>query len=329
VLANLTLDGLERELNAKFAATGITARRKQVHLIRYADDFIITSRTKELLEDEVKPLVEKFLAARGLKLSATKTRITHIDEGFDFLGVNIRKFDGKLLTQPAQKNVKAALGKVRAEIKAHPQARAGDLISKLNPIIRGWANYHRHGASWRTFWRVDWQINQALWNWARRRHHKKTAAWVKQKYFPQTEGRQRFSGKILKQTGEVRPTRLLQAHETVIRRHIKIKGAANPYDPAWELYFEARVERQMTEQARGNQRWLRLWLEQKGECVVCGQELEYEGDWHLHHLQRRVDGGSNALSNLVLLHANCHRQAHQQGWQLAKPRPVTGALSKA
>jgi RNA-directed DNA polymerase len=300
-----------------------------VHLIRYADDFIITSRTKELLEDEVKPLVEKFLAARGLKLSATKTRITHIDEGFDFLGVNIRKFDGKLLTQPAQKNVKAALGKVRAEIKAHPQARAGDLISKLNPIIRGWANYHRHGASWRTFWRVDWQINQALWNWARRRHHKKTAAWVKQKYFPQTEGRQRFSGKILKQTGEVRPTRLLQAHETVIRRHIKIKGAANPYDPAWELYFEARVERQMTEQARGNQRWLRLWLEQKGECVVCGQELEYEGDWHLHHLQRRVDGGSNALSNLVLLHANCHRQAHQQGWQLAKPRPVTGALSKA
>ena len=184
VLANLTLDGLEQELNAQFAPTKTLASRHQVHLIRYADDFIITSRTKELLEEEVKPLVERFLAARGLELSATKTRLTHIDEGFDFLGVNIRKFAGKLLTQPAKKNVQAVLDKVRAEIKAHPQARAGDLIVKLSPSIRGWANYHRHGASWRTFWRVDWQINQALWRWARRRHRKKTGAWVAKIYFP-------------------------------------------------------------------------------------------------------------------------------------------------
>jgi RNA-directed DNA polymerase len=329
VLANLTLDGLERELNAKFAPNKTRASRNQVHLIRYADDFLITSRTKERLAEEVKPLVEKFLAARGLELSPTKTRITHIEEGFDFLGVNIRKFAGKLLTQPARKNVKALLDKVRAEIKAHPQARAGELIVKLNPLIRGWANYHRHGASGRTFWRVDWQINQALWRWARRRHRKKTAAWVRKKYFPQADGRQVFSGTFLNQAGEVRPTRLHQAHETVVRRHIKIKGAANPYDPEWELYFEERVQRQMVEQARGNQRWLKLWSEQKGECVVCGQELEYEGDWHLHHLQRRVDGGGEGPSNLVLLHANCHRQVHQRGWQLAKPRPVTGTLHKA
>ncbi|HEX4947372.1 MAG TPA: group II intron reverse transcriptase/maturase [Blastocatellia bacterium] len=329
VLANLTLDGLERELNKQFAPTKTLASRNQVHLIRYADDFIITSRTKELLAEEVKPLVEKFLAARGLELSATKTRITHIDEGIDFLGVNIRKFDGKLLTQPAKKNVKALLGKVRAEIKAHPQMRAGDLIVKLNPILRGWANYHRHGASWRTFWRVDWQINQALWRWARRRHRKKTGAWVKQKYFPQVDGRQGFSGTSLNRAGEVRSTRLSQAHEAVIRRHSKIKGAANPYDPEWELYFEERAQRQMVERTGGNGRWLKLWLEQKGACVVCGQELEYEGDWHLHHLQKRVEGGSNALSNLVLLHANCHRQVHQQSWRLAKPRPVTGASLKA
>ncbi len=318
VLANLTLDGLERELNARFAATGTLARRSQVHLIRYADDFIITSRTKELPEEEVKPLVEKFLAVRGLELSATKTRVTQIDEGFDFPGVNIRKFDGKLLTQPAKKNVKAVLGKVRAEIKAHPQARAGDLIVKLNPIIRGWANYHRYGASWRTFRRVDWQINQALWRWARRRHHKKTVGWVEKKYFPRPDGKQVFSGTILNRAGEVRPTWLSQAHQTAIRRHLKIRGAANPYDPEWELYFEERGQRQMVERRGGNQRWLKLRLAQKGQCVVCGQELEYEGDWHLHHLQRRVDGGSNALSNPVLLHANCHRQVHQQGWRLAR-----------
>ena len=325
VLANLTLDGLERELNAKFAPTKTLASRHQVHLIRYADDFLITGRTKELLEEEVKPVVEGFLAARGLELSPSKTRVTHIEEGFDFLGVNLRKFAGRLLTQPAKKNVKALLDKVRAEIKAHPQARAGDLIGKLNPLIRGWANYHRHGASWRTFWRVDWQSSQALWRWARRRHRKKTAAWVAKKYYPRADGRQVFSGTARNRAGEVRPVRLYQAHETAIRRHIKIKGAANPYDPAWELYLEERAQRQVVEQARGNQRWLQLWVEQQGRCVVCGQELEYEGAWHIHHLQRRVEGGGDARSNLVLLHANCHRQVHQQGWQVAKPRPVTGA----
>lgn len=324
-LANLTLDGLERELNAKFTPTKTLASRHQVHLIRYADDFLITGRTKELLEEEVKPVVEGFLAERGLELSPSKTRVTHIEEGFDFLGVNIRKFAGKLLTQPAKKNVKALLDKVRVEIKADPQARAGDLIGKLNPLIRGWANYQRHGASWRTFWRVDWQISQALWRWARRRHRKKTAAWVVKKYYPRTDGRQVFSGTTLNRAGEVRPVRLYQAHETAIRRHSKIKGAANPYDPAWELYLEERAQRQRVEQARGNQRWLQLWVEQQGRCVVCGQELEYEGDWHIHHLQRRVEGGGDTRSNLVLLHANCHRQVHQQGWQVAKPRPVTGA----
>lgn len=286
VLANLTLDGLERELNRQFAPTKTPASRNQVHLIRYADDFIITGRKKELLEDEVKPLVEKFLARRGLELSPSKTRITHIDEGFDFLGVNIRKFGGKLLTQPSKKNVKALLTKVRTEIKSHPQMRAGNLIVKLNPMIRGWANYHRHGASWRTYWRVDWQINQALWRWSRRRHRKKTVVWVAKKYYPQANGRQVFSGTILNRAGEVRPIRLFQAHETVLRRHIKIRGAANAYDPEWELYFEERARRQMMERAGGNQRWLKLWLEQKGKCVVCGQELEYEGDWHIHHLKR-------------------------------------------
>jgi len=120
-----------------------------------------------------------------------------------------------------------------------------------------------------------------------------------------------------------------QTHETVPRRHIKIKGAANPYDPDWKLYFEERTQRQTMEREGGNQRWLKLWLEQKGKCVVCGQELEYEGDWHIHHLEKRVNGGTEALSNLVLLHANCHRQVHQQGWRLAKPRPVKGALSEA
>ena len=269
------------------------------------------------------------MAARGLELSPPKTRVTQIEEGCDFLGVHMRKVNGKLLTQPSQKKVKALLDKVRVESKAHRQARAGDLSGKLNPLLRGWANSQRHGASGQTFWRVDWQLSQALWRWARRRHRKKTVAWVAKQYYPRADGRQGFSGTTRNRAGKGCPVRLYQAHETALRRHRKIKGAATPYEPAWARYFAERAQRQRVEQACGKQRWLQLWGEQQGQCVVCNQELESKGDWHIHHLQRRGDGASDALSNLVLLHANCHRQVHQQGWQLAKPRPVTRAVSKA
>ena len=129
-LANMTLDGLEAELK-KFR------QQDKVHMVRYADDFIITGNSKELLENEVKPLVEKFLSARGLELSPEKTSITHIDKGFDFLGVNIRKYSGKLLIKPSKKNVKAFLDKVRKSIKDNKTAKQINLIRMLNPIIQG------------------------------------------------------------------------------------------------------------------------------------------------------------------------------------------------
>jgi RNA-directed DNA polymerase len=129
-LANMTLDGLEAEL-------GKFRRQDKVHMVRYADDFIITGNSKELLENEVKPLVEKFLSARGLELSPEKTSITHIDKGFDFLGVNIRKYNGKLLIKPSKKNVKNFLDKVRNAIKDNKTAKQVNLIKMLNPIITG------------------------------------------------------------------------------------------------------------------------------------------------------------------------------------------------
>ena len=330
VLANLTLDGLERVVKARWASTKTLQCRNQVHLIRYADDFIITGRTAELLVEEVKPAVEDFLRERGLELSATKTHITHISQGFDFLGQTIRKYGGKFLTRPSTKSVKALLGKVRATIKAQPQARAGDVILRLNPLIRGWANYHRHGASAHTFAKVDWHIAQMLWRWARRRHPKKSVGWVGPRYFPPSSTQPRvFTGKRRNRAGEVQPIRLYRAQETEMTRHIKIKGAANPYDPAWEHYFAERTRRQMRADLHGHQRLLRLWVAQEGQCLVCGQALTKESGWHVHHLRRRADGGGEALANLVLLHPNCHRQVHHHGWHVAKPRPVTGTLSKA
>jgi RNA-directed DNA polymerase len=135
--ANLALDGLEQRLREQYPAATAKSRQAQVNLVRYADDFVITSRTKERLEAEVQPLVEQFLRERGLELSPEKTRITPIEDGFDFLGQHVRKYHGKLLIQPSKQNVKTFLANARKVIKGNKQATAYGLIALLNPKIRG------------------------------------------------------------------------------------------------------------------------------------------------------------------------------------------------
>ena len=183
VLANMALDGLERELRGRYPKASALSRKAKVNLVRYADDFIITGSSKKLLEEEVKPLVESFLKERGLELSAEKTHITRIEDGFDFLGQNVRDYGGTIVVKPSRKNVATFLEKVRGIIKASKHVTAGHLIVNLNPVIRGWANYHRHVASKRTFSRVDHAIFRALWQWAKRRHPKKSRQWIKDRYF--------------------------------------------------------------------------------------------------------------------------------------------------
>jgi RNA-directed DNA polymerase len=121
VAANMTLDGLDRLLASRFSKTSRAGKRAKVNLVRYADDFIITGSSKELLEQEVKPLVEQFMRERGLELSPEKTVITHIEQGFDFLGQTIRKYQNgkyaKFFITPSKKHVKAFLLKVRTRIK--------------------------------------------------------------------------------------------------------------------------------------------------------------------------------------------------------------------
>src|SRR5213594_3290267 len=148
-LANCALDGLERLLKEKYPTgtrvKSLGGRYPSVNLIRYADDFVITGKSKELLEGGIQPLVEQFLHERGLELSPTKTIITHVTNGFDFLGQNVRRYpNGKLLIKPSKKNIKTFLDGIRRTIKATLGMSAADLIRELNPKIRGWANYHRH-----------------------------------------------------------------------------------------------------------------------------------------------------------------------------------------
>jgi RNA-directed DNA polymerase len=212
VLANLTLDGLERCLRERFSKRTDAGQRAKVHLIRYADDFIVTGSSKELLEREVKPLVEQFMRERGLELSQEKTTITPIEDGFDFLGQNVRKYHGKLLIKPAKKAVKAFLQRVRKIVKDNKQTTAGDLIGKLNPVIRGWATYHRHVVSKRTFQSVDHALFQTMWAWAKRRHPDKRAKWVKKKYFPPQETRNWvFQGTVIAEDGTLKKVWLFEA----------------------------------------------------------------------------------------------------------------------
>lgn len=250
-LANLTLDGLERLLRERFRITrsvGPDRRKKwhnpRVHLIRYADDFVITGRSKELLENDVRPLVEGFLRERGLRLSPEKTKVTHISEGFDFLGQHLQKRQGILLVTPAKKNVHAFMERVRTILRNNVASGQEPLIRHLSLVIRGWANYHRHIAATKTFSKIDHELWYNLWRWAKKRHPKKTHTWIAQRYWRRVGGQNwAFAADTGQRTKSGKPIirRLVQTTDTKIRRHIKIRSAANPFDPRWAPYFEERV----------------------------------------------------------------------------------------
>lgn len=306
VIANMVLDGLEGKLRT-LAKNQSQQRKLQINYVRYADDFIVTGKSKELLETEVLPLLNAFMAERGVALSEEKTLITHIDNGFDFLGQNVRKYNGKLLIKPSNKNVKAFLGKVREVLTCHKMAPAWLIVQWLNPKIRGWANYHRHVVSSETFSYVDHRIWQMLWRWARRRHSNKPRHWVAKKYFGRVGGREWVFGG-LKPDGVM--YHLLLASQVSIKRHVKVKGDANPYDQSQEQYFEKR----QLERLKENRLWfgkLRLiWERQKHRCPLCGQPFRDDDDWDLHHIVYRTRGGGDEADNLMMLHPNCHRQYH-------------------
>src|SRR5262245_17894018 len=323
VILNMALDGFEARLRAAFPSKIWNGQKQvcpKVNLIRLADDFLITGATKELLDHEVKPVVEAFLQERGLALSPEKTRISHIEEGCDFLGQHIRKYHGKLLIKPATKSIKTFLRKVRNVIKAHKGATAGSLICLLNPLIRGWAQYHRHVVSAKVFQSVDHAIFQALWRWAKRRHSNKGVRWIKARYFT-TVGTQHwvFAGEVQGPAGQRQAVQLFKAHSLPISRHPKIANEANPYDPRWELYFEQRLVAKMAATLKGRNFLRTLWPQQKGQGPYCGEVITPATGWHNHHKLSRLRGGTDARANHVLLHPNCHRSVHHASDSPCKP----------
>lgn len=311
VLANRTLDGLQALLAEHFPHGG--KRNGKVHLVRYADDFIITGTSKELLQYKVMPLVEQFLSERSLELSREKTKITPIDDGFDFLGQTIRRYPcGKVLVKPSRKNVRTFLGKIKETLQNAGSWTAGELIQRLNQQIKGWTMYHRYAASKGTFNLVDRHIFRMLRHWCQHRHPNKSWTWINQQYF-KTSGHRHwlFSGSLPNSKGEEIPITLMEANRVAVRRYVKIRQEANPYDPKWELYLEARLVWQLEGTLAGRGRIDYLWKAQGGRCVGCGQALRTsEKPWQIHHRHWRSHGGADTVDNLELLHEHCHRQIH-------------------
>lgn len=252
----MALDGLEAAVHASIGISKLARRTAKLNVIRYADDFVVTCASKEVLESCVLPAIRRFMADRGLELSEEKTRITHITEGFDFLGQNVRKYGGKLLIKPAKKSIKSLLDKVREIIKGNAGATQEALIRQLNPLIRGWAMYHRHVVAKATFSLIDSHIWQLLWKWAVRRHPTKGARWVRRRYF-RTDGQRSwdFATDETRADGSIGSLRLFRAMTVAIMRHVKIRAPANPFDPVWTSYFARRRAAKHPVSLSGATRW--------------------------------------------------------------------------
>ncbi|WP_240609737.1 group II intron reverse transcriptase [Billgrantia endophytica] len=282
----------------------------------------------EILEKEVRPWVEQFLAARGLELAQEKTRIVSIDQGFDFLGWNFRKYGEKLLIKPSKKNVRAFYSKVREIIQRHHGGSQEHLIYRLRPVLRGWAQYHQPVVAKATFHRLDAKIWYLLWRWARRRHQKKGAQWVRKRYF-HTLGNRHWEFAYERRdaiTGDLEYVRLAPLSATSIQRHAKIKGAYNPFDPAWEREGETLRAQRMMHSLQYRRVVARLYRQQRGLCSHCHHPITRESGWQDHHLVPRTQGGKDTLNNRVLLHPECHDQIHELGISICKPARDMGLV---
>jgi RNA-directed DNA polymerase len=226
VLANMTLDGLQKHIyqavGIKFSPNKRTLNNKhQIHLVRYADDFIVTANNSEILKSKIIPAIVEFLIIRGLQLSTEKTVITNINKGFNFLGFNFRKYNQKLLIKPSKQSIKSVKSKIADITKKLSSAKTDEYITTINSVLRGWGYYFRTVVSKVTFSKIDSFVFNRIVRWCKRKHPRKQWNWIKQKYFKTIDkSNWVFYGE--KQN-------IFKLTKIQIRRHIKIVGNANPF----------------------------------------------------------------------------------------------------
>lgn len=335
LLANIALDGLDELLsqhkkvkvyqsleNKSGKIKSVKQKQNKYGFIRYADDFIVTAQIREDIEAII-PVINEWLKERGLTLSQEKTRITHVGKGINFLGFHIRQFKGKTLTLPQKEKVLTKLREIRAWLKKNTHTTPENVICYLNPIIRGFGNFYRTGASKAVLYYIDTQIWKALWRWAQRRHSTQDNRWgtgrVKKKYFCRYQGQDwTFFAKTQDRREKLKLTYIFRASSIPIERHVKVKGTSSPDDPSLTKYWSNRQTKYGKSYWAKNSK-LRLVAErQKWICPVCGEQLfngtsEETEKLHTHHIVRLKDGGTDDIENLIHLHKSCHTHIHSTG----------------
>jgi RNA-directed DNA polymerase len=234
--------------------------------------------------------------------------------------VEVPEVPGNAAHQAEQKNAQAFYRKVSETIGGNKAVRKEDLIRLLNPMLRGWAQYHHPVSAKQTYNRMEYLVFQRLWWWSKRRHPQKSANWVRRKYFHSVGDRHWvFAAPIVWKDGSKGLFELYRISGTVIKYHTKIKGDFNPFDPGWEEYGEQFRQGRMWESMRYRKQWATLYMSQRGLCAHCGCALADESGWHDHHLEYWMHGGSDALANRVLLYPHCHQQVHAGKIAVTKP----------
>ena len=303
LLANIGLHGLEQYIKTINPKLGI---------IRYADDFIVTAKNKESLE-QVLILIKQWLSTRGLEISAEKTKVVHIENGFNFLGFNLRHYGGKLLIKPQKEKVLAFCKKIKetlSNMKAHTQE---DVIRELNPLLRGFANYYRGAVSKETFSYIKNRVKVYLWHWASRRHPNKSKKWVQNRYYSRFVGDNwTFMCKGTDRKGGEKSHILYNISSTPIVRHIRVKGNSSPDDPSLREYWLKRATN------FGKKYWAKgskheaIAKFQKWKCPICGDSLFNGEPIETHHIVPVAQDGSDDTENLQHLHSSCHKQVHSK-----------------
>jgi RNA-directed DNA polymerase len=311
LLMNIVLHGMEAALGVSHDRMGYINGKRAV--VRYADDFVVLCET-EADAQVAQHTLQSWLAERGLSLSPQKTRIVHLQQGFDFLGCNIRHYPApqtsrtgwKLLIKPSQRSVltcRSSLREVWQQMRGYPLT---NLISTLNSKIRGWANYFRPYVSSDVFAKLDAWMYLRQQRYVKRQHPKQSQAWTHNRYWgafnPERPNTQVFGDRT---TGAY----LIQFNWFTIERHIMVQGSASIDDPHLQPYWQTRQKRLLKTLPRFRQK---IAQRQNGCCPVCGQSLFNGEQLHLHHRQPKSQGGQDTVENLEWLHLFCHQQVHYQ-----------------
>lgn len=303
LLANIGLHGLE---------TFVKQVNPKLGIIRYADDFVVTSKDYESLEETLIQ-INQWLSQRGLEISAEKTRVVNIEDGFDFLGFNIRQYNGKCLIKPQKGKVLAFCKNIANTLSNMKTNTQEEIINKLNPLLRGFANYYRGVVSKETFSYISHRVWQYLWRWALRRHPNKSKEWVKNRYFKRYGGIDwTFMCHGTGRNGKDKTYILYNISKTPIVRHIKVKGQSSSDDPTLREYWHNRSIKNGKNYWVKGSKYEQIAKQQNWKCPICGDSLFNVEEIETHHIIPVKDGGSDDTENLIHLHKACHKQVHSK-----------------